>query len=155
MNRVWTFIISKALSDNELSLITEAGTKFVTGWTAHEQKLSATFKIYKNRIIIVKVNEEVIGASGCSIDKLTHFIKQLEIEFNIELLNRLLVAYKSGNEVSVVHSSKIKELLQANIINENTIIYNTSVLNQNEFQIWEQPLKNTWLSKYLNSIAIK
>jgi hypothetical protein len=149
MNRVWTFISSKALSNNELNLITESGTKFVNGWTAHEQKLTASFEIYKNRIIVVKVNEEVTGASGCSIDKLTHFIKQLETEFNIELLNRLLVAYKNESEISVVHASKIKELLQTNSINENTIVYNTSVSNQNEFQNWEQPLKNTWLSKYL------
>jgi len=151
MNRVWTFIISKALSDNELSLITEAGIKFVNGWTAHEQKLTASFEIYKNRIIVVKVNEEVTGASGCSIDKLTHFIKHIENEFKVELLNRLLVAYKNGNEISVVHSSKIKELLQTNSIEENTLVYNTAASNQNEFQNWEQPLKNTWLSKYLIS----
>ena len=56
MNRVWTFIISKSLSYDDLSLIGEAGIKFVTGWTAHEQKLTASFEIYKNRIIVVKVN---------------------------------------------------------------------------------------------------
>lgn len=151
MNRIWTFIISKVLSTNELNLIVEAGTKFVNGWTAHEQKLTASFEILKNRIIVVKVNEEVTGASGCSIDKLTHFIKQLETQFNIELLNRLLVAYKNENEVSVAHSTKIKELLQTGIISENTIVYNTAVSNQNEFQNWEQLLKNTWLSKYLIS----
>ncbi len=151
MNRVWTFIISKALSDNELGLISEGGNKFVTGWTAHEQKLTASFEIYKNRIIVVKVNEEVTGASGCSIDKLTHFIKQIETEFNVELLNRLLVAYKTGEEISIVHASKIRELLQTESINENTIVYNTAVSSQNEFQNWEQSLKSTWLSKYLIS----
>ena len=149
MNRAWTYIINKSLSVDELNLITEAGTKFVTSWTAHEQKLMGSFEIYKNQIIIVKVNEEVTSASGCSIDKLTHFIKQIETQFNVELLNRLLIAYKSKDDVSVVHSSKIKELLQTNTINENTIVYNTSISNQNELQNWEQPLKNTWLAKYL------
>ncbi len=149
MNRAWTYIINKSLSVDELNLITEAGTKFVTSWTAHEQKLMGSFEIYKNQIIIVKVNEEVTSASGCSIDKLTHFIKQIETQFNVELLNRLLIAYKIKDDVSVVHSSKIKELLQTNTINENTIVYNTSISNQNELQNWEQPLKNTWLAKYL------
>ncbi len=151
MNRIWTFIISKSLSDNELNIITETGTKFVNGWTAHEQKLTANFEIYKNKIIIVKVNEEATHASGCSIDKLTQFIKQLEVNFNIELLNRLLVAYKKEDEVVIVNSSKIKELLQTNSVSENTIVYNTSVSTQNELQNWEQPLKNTWLAKYLIS----
>ena len=149
MNRIWTFIISKSLSHNELSLLSESGNKFVTGWTAHEQKLTASFEIFKSRIIIVKVNEDVTNASGCSIDKLTQFIKKLEVEFNIELLNRLLVAYENNAEIEVVHSSKIKELIQINTISENTMVYNTSISIQSELQNWQQALKNTWLSKYL------
>ncbi|MEI8136673.1 MAG: ABC transporter ATPase, partial [Bacteroidota bacterium] len=119
------------------------------GWTAHEQELTATFDIIKNKIIVAKVNENITSASGCSIDKLTHFIKDAEKQFNIELLNRLLVAYKSGDEIEIVHASKIKELLEKNIINENTLIYNTAAGNRDELLKWEQPLKNTWLNKYL------
>ena len=151
MNRVWTYIIDKSLSVNELNLIIDEGNNFVASWTAHEQKLTGSFEIYKNQIIVVKVNEEITNASGCSIDKLTHFIKKIESEFNLELLNRLLVAYKNNDDIFITHASKIKELLQANTINENTIVYNTSISSQNELQNWEQPLKNTWLSKYLIS----
>jgi len=149
MSRVWTYIISKALSTQELNSLQEAGNAFVMGWTAHEQQLTASFEIFKNKIIIVKVNEEVTGASGCSIDKLTRFIKDAEKQFNIELLNRLIVAYKNEDTVEVVHSSKIKELLTENKISENTSVYNTSILTQEELKNWEQPLKATWLSKYL------
>ena len=39
-------------------------------------------------------------------------------------------------------------LLAENKISENTIVYNTSVSDQKEFNNWEQELKNTWLSKY-------
>ena len=149
MNRAWTFIISKTLSKEEINSLTDAGNKFVLGWTAHEQQLSGSFEIIKEKIIVVKVNEEVTNASGCSIDKLTRFIKETEKQFNIELLNRLLVAYKKDDTIEVVHSSKIRELLAQNLISENTIIYNTSILTQNELNNWEQPLKETWLSKYL------
>ncbi|MDO9001097.1 MAG: hypothetical protein Q7W45_15135 [Bacteroidota bacterium] len=149
MNRAWTFIISKSLSRDELNSLTELGNNFVLGWTAHEKQLTASFEIFKDKIIIVKVNEDVAGASGCSIDKLTRFVKDAETKFNIELLNRLLVAYKSGEEIEIVHSSKIKELLEQNKISENTIIFNTASNNQNELNNWEQELKNTWLVKYL------
>lgn len=149
MNRAWAFIISKTLSKEELNSLTEAGTKFVLGWTAHEQQLTASFEIIKEKIIVVKVNEEVTNASGCSIDKLTRFIKDTEKQFGIELLNRLLVAYKKENTIEVVHATKIKELLEQNLISESTIVYNTSVNNQNDLKNWEQELKNTWLNKYL------
>ncbi|MCE3225841.1 MAG: transporter ATPase [Bacteroidetes bacterium] len=149
MNRAWTYIISKELSPEQLQAIREAGEDFVKGWTAHEQQLTGHFSIEGNRIIVVKVNEDVHGASGCSIDKLTRFVKQLESTFSIELMNRLLVAYKNNNAISVVHSSKIKELLAEGKITEDTLVYNTSLSNQEELQNWEQPLKKTWLSKYL------
>lgn len=148
MDRVWTFIISKTLSKEELNSLNELGNKFVLGWTAHEQQLTASFEIIGDKIIIVKVNENVTEASGCSIDKLTRFIKETEKQFSIELLNRLLVAYKTNTGIEIVHSSKIKELLAENKISENTIVYNTSVSDQKEFNNWEQELKNTWLSKY-------
>ena len=149
MDRVWTFIISKTLSKEELNSLNDLGNKFVLGWTAHEQQLTASFEIIGDKIIVVKVNENVTEASGCSIDKLTRFIKETEKLFSIELLNRLLVAYKTNTGIEIVHSSKIKELLAENKISENTIVYNTSVSNQKEFNNWEQELKNTWLSKYL------
>lgn len=152
MNRVWAYTISRELSDVELNQLLKEGRNFATGWTAHEQQLSAGFEIYKNRIIVVKVNEEVTGASGCSIDKLTRFVKEAEQAYGVELMNRLLVAYKNGNAVEVVHSSKIKEMLLKGIMNENTIIYNTSVANETELQNWEQPLKSSWLSKYLQTV---
>lgn len=149
MNKVWTYIISAPLGDVELDQLLKAGITFVEHWTAHDVKLNAEFKIVKKRIVVVKVNEDVTNASGCSIDKLTRFIKLTETLFGIELLNRFLVAYKNQDAIEVVHATKIKELLQQGVISENTLVYNTSVANETEYTQWEQPLKNTWLSKYL------
>lgn len=149
MNRAWTYIISRVLNDSELEQINVAGKHFVKTWTAHEQQLVADFSIFNKRIIIVRVNEDVTNASGCSIDKLTRFIKEIEVNFQVELLNRMLVAYQTGEAIEVVHVSKIKNLITEQLISENTIIYNTAVANDNELQEWEQPLKTTWLNKYL------
>ncbi len=150
MNRVWTYVISRELNGNELNQLIESGKIFVNSWTAHDTKLSASFEVFKNRIIVVKVNESIHNASGCSIDKLARFIKESETKFSVELLNRFQIAYQKSNEVEVVHSSKIKELLEQKKITEESIIYNTSVANENDFANWEQPLKYTWLNKYLN-----
>lgn len=145
-------MISKALSPEAQQQLQAAGNAFVNGWTAHENKLTASFGILGGRILIVKVNEDVSGASGCSIDKLTRFIKEVETSFGIELLNRFLVAYKTDAGIEVTHSSKIKELLAQQQITENTIVYNTAAANEYELAAWEQPLKATWLNKYLEKI---
>ena len=94
------------------------------------------------------MDEEKFGASGCSIDKQLKFIKELEQKFSIELLNRLLVAYKnrSGN-IEVVSPSRIKELFEAGEINADTIIFNPAVSNTTELENnFEIPLKESWLN---------
>jgi hypothetical protein len=149
MNKVWTYIISAELTASQQEELLQKGQAFVQGWTAHENKLQADFSIIKNRIIVIRVNEDVHGASGCSIDKLLRFIKEMQMDFNIELLNRLLVAYKGFDKIEVVHASKINELLNTGVLTPTTIIYNTSVSNQEEFANWETPFQETWLKKYL------
>jgi len=149
MNKVWTYVISRELSDAELSELITKGTAFVNSWTAHENKLKAEFSIFKNRIIVIRVNEDVHGASGCSIDKLLRFIKEMQTQFNIELLNRLLVAYEGQQKVEVLTSAKISDLLQQGVLSASTIVYNTSVANEDELSNWAKPLQETWLKKYL------
>jgi hypothetical protein len=150
MNRAWTYVISSQLSDAELEQLEKAGQTFVHSWTAHENQLSAEFTIYKKRIIIVKVNENVNDASGCSIDKLTRFIKVSESMFGTELLNRQMVAYKKNDTVQVTPAAKVKDLLLSGDLNEDTIVFNTALATDKELDNWQQPLKNTWLNKYLS-----
>lgn len=149
MKKVWAYTIGKELNETELHLLTSAGQNFVSSWTAHENKLSAEFSIYKNRIILVKVDEAVYNASGCSIDKLVRFIKTLESDFKVELLNRLLVPYQHDDKIEVIPTSVFREKLNAKQLDENTQVYITSVSDEKELLGWQQPVKNTWLSKYL------
>jgi len=150
MNRTWTFVISKSLTEQQLQELLGAGNSFVKGWTAHDAQLSASFEVFRNRIIIVKVNEDVHAASGCSIDKLTRFIKEIEQRFEIQLMNRLLVAFEDKNGIlNVSSASEIRTRLENGEVSTETLVYNTSVADEQQLQNWLQPLKNTWLNKYL------
>ncbi len=128
---------------------------FLDGWNAHGTSLASEHEIRNNRFLIIKVDEEKFGASGCSIDKQVKFVKELEQKFSIELLNRLLVAYKSNSgKVEVVSASKIKELFASGEINENTIIYNPSISTSAELETsFEIPLKKSWLNEKYNLVA--
>lgn len=151
-DRIWIYTISKNLSSEQLADINNRCQIFVSGWTAHDVSLDASFDIYKNRFLIFKVNEDKYNASGCSIDKQLRFVKELEQTFSIELLNRLLVAYESNDEVVVVKQSQIAELLASKEINENTLVFNNTITESKDLDSnWKQALNKTWLSKYLIS----
>jgi hypothetical protein len=152
--RIWIYTLSNELSNEQLVDFKNRCRNFVTNWTAHDVSLDASFELYENRLLIIKVNEDKYNASGCSIDKQVRFVKELEKAFSIELLNRLLVAYESNNQVEVIKASQVKDLLANKTINENTLVFNNTVTQSSELDTnWKQPLKATWLSRYLTTNA--
>lgn len=149
---IWIYTLSNQLTTEQLIDFNDRCQIFVTGWTAHDVSLDASYELYKNRLLIFKVNEDKYNASGCSIDKQVRFVKELEKLFSIELLNRLLVAYENNSEVEIVKSSQLPDLLASKTINENTIVFNNTITQSSELNSnWKQPLHKTWLSKYLIS----
>jgi hypothetical protein len=153
MEKIWIYVLSAELSSEKLPEFLANCKTFVDSWTAHNQKLNASFELYKNRLLIMKVDESAYNASGCSIDKLVRFVQLQEKEFNIELLNRFLMAMEVNYNLMIVHSSKIKELLSQQIINEHTPVFDTAVTSSELLKDWKKPLKNTWLCKYLPNLS--
>ena len=147
--KIWIYTLSKELDETQRAHLLKNCEGFVGSWTAHDQPLTGSFELYKNRLLIMKVDESAYNASGCSIDKLQRFIQQQEKEFNVELLNRLLIALEVDNEILIVHSTKIKDLLSQSVIKESTFVYDTSVSSSLQMKDWKKPLKNTWLNKFL------
>ena len=148
--RIWVYTLSNKLNNEQLVDFKNRCQNFVSGWTAHDVSLDASFDLYQNRLLIFKVNEDKYNASGCSIDKQVRFVKELEQMFSVELLNRLLVAYENNNQVEVTKASQVKELLASNIISANTLVFDNAITQSSELDTkWKQPLQATWLAKYL------
>lgn len=150
--RIWIYTLSKELTNEQLADFKIKCLEFVNSWTAHDVKLDASYELVNNRLLIFKVNEDSYNASGCSIDKQVRFIKEQEQFFNIELLNRMLVAYEQNSELQITNQSKIKELLLAGEITKNTLIYDNTITSSNSLLLaWKVPLYKTWLSKYVTN----
>lgn len=156
MQKLWIYTLSEKLTEEQEMDLKNRCQTFVSGWTAHDVSLDASFELYKHRLLIFKVDETKYAASGCSIDKQLRLVKELEQAFSVELLNRLLVAYDTSSSTSidetieVVKASQIKELLANGIISEDTLVYDNAITNSNELNTaWKKPLHQTYLAKYL------
>ncbi len=150
--RVWVYQSNTILNDEQIKHITEQGDLFINQWSAHGASLKASFDILYSRFIIIAVDEQQAMASGCSIDKSVQFMKQLESQFQINLFDRLKIAYKNElNTISVVSLNEFEQLAKEKKINENTIVYNNMVSTKSAFdKEWEVEAKNSWQKKYLN-----
>ena len=91
------------------------------------------------------VDESLAGASGCSIDKSVHFIKQLEQHYSIDLFDRMTFTYKDGDQVKTAPRDEFAALYQAEKINDTTLVFDNLIKNKGEFEEqWLKPLGESW-----------
>ena len=100
-----------------------------------------------SQFLIIFANEKQAEASGCSIDRSVHFIKNLEQEYSISLLNRTLVAYKVDDEDEIVTlpQEEFIGLVAQGTLNKNTIVFNNLVTTKQDLETkWQVPIKKRW-----------
>ncbi len=147
--RLWVYQSSKELNLEEIEKINALGTQFINQWSAHGASLKASFDVLYNRFIVIAVDEKQANASGCSIDKSVNFMKELEKTFNIQLFDRLQVAYKNtNNKIATCSYSEFEKMAKEGIVSKETVVFNNMVTTKNAFEKeWEVPAKNSWQSR--------
>jgi len=144
-SRVWVYQADRKLSDREVQQIQNELDSFTTSWAAHNNQLKAKGEVRYNRFLILTVDESQAGASGCSIDKSVRFIKDMQQQFNISLLDRFNLAYREGSEVLSAPRHVFEDLIKAGRIGTESIVFNNMVQNLKELQTkWEVPFKDSW-----------
>lgn len=148
--RVWVYQSGRVLTEVEVDSLKEEGAKFISGWSAHGAELKASFDILYNRFIVIGVDEGQAQASGCSIDKSVGFMKQLEKEFNLSLLDRMQVAFKEEDKIISCSLNDFEKLADQGKVNETTIVFNNMISTKSGFDSeWQVPLKKSWQSRVL------
>ena len=103
--RLWVFTSPVPL---DTALIHPALQTFVQSWTAHRQDLRASGALYQGHFILLAVDESQTAASGCSIDKATHFVQDLGQSLNLNLLEKRRYFYRNGDQsINAVDSQTI------------------------------------------------
>jgi hypothetical protein len=149
-SRLWVYQSNRPFSKSEIEFIAKSLTAFCQSWEAHGQPLATSFKIEYDQFVILAVNENVYGASGCSIDGSVRVLKSIQDEIGNDLLDRS-VAFLLNEKVVLYSIAETKAQLTSGTISGDEITFNNSVSSKKEFlQNWKVSTKNsTWLAKYL------
>lgn len=88
--RLWTYIASKPLSNEEVQSANSILSAFVNDWTSHGDTIHGTFGwIGSHAIVIASPTSQSL--SGCGIDQNISAIRAIEEAIGIRLLDRNLV----------------------------------------------------------------
>ena len=154
-SRVWVYQSDKELSDQQAQQVAVQLNDFAAQWTAHNHQLKAKAEVRYNRFLILIVDESQAGASGCSIDKSVNFIKSLEQQLGINLLDRFNLAYKEGEKVLSAPRHEFEQMLKDKKINANTIVFNNLVQDLQQLETkWEVPFKSSWHAQLFGDLVV-
>ena len=143
--RVWIYQAQQALPANKIAEIRQHIANFTTSWVSHNNQLRAFGDIYHDQFIVLMVDESLAGASGCSIDKSVHFIKQIEQHYGVDLFDRMTFTYKDGETVKSAPRMEFAELYKMGKINDTTLVFDNLVKTKGDFAAnWVKPLGESW-----------
>ncbi|WP_433902318.1 ABC transporter ATPase [Sphingobacterium puteale] len=145
MKRIWIYQADRILTEQESQQISVELTAFAEQWKVHGKPLSASAELRDNLFIILKVDEDVAAASGCSVDSSVRFLKGIEEKYHVQLFDRMQFAYKSVNGVAVVNRSGFEKLLAAGEINDHTLVFDNTITYEHQLEnAWAVPFKESW-----------
>lgn len=144
-SRVWIYQADRVLTPQEVVQIQQKLDAFTSQWLAHGHELLALGEIRYNQFIILSVDEQQAGATGCSIDKSVKLMLELEIEFKINLFDRFIIAYRDGKEIITCNREEFETRLHSGQITADTIVFNNLISTRKALETnWEIPIKNSW-----------
>ncbi|NNE29751.1 MAG: hypothetical protein HKN16_08940 [Saprospiraceae bacterium] len=149
-SRVWIYQSDKRFSDELVEKLNAQLASFAENWTSHNRQLFSFAKVFDNTFVVLMVDETMAGASGCSIDKSVHFIQSLEREFEISLMNRKILTYKSDGEIQFSDLNDFSTLYKEGKISDDTLVFDTLIKTKGDFENhWVKPLHSSWHKRFV------
>ena len=147
-SKVWIYQSNRQLTNEEVNAIQQTLNGFTEQWKAHGHQLNAKAEILYNFFIVFYVDERTAGVTGCSIDASVRIMKQLELDYNVDLFNRFNIAYKVGDKVIVTGKEDFETLVNIKAVGPQTIVFNNLVQTLQEFETkWEVSFEQSWHNK--------
>lgn len=148
-SRIWIYQSNRKFSDEEVQEIEKELLDFTTQWAAHATPLQASFSVKYNRFVILVVDQDVHPASGCSIDASVRIIQQFEQKYQVDLMDKMNVTYKSGDFIAYKTLMDFKKMVKEKAVSAQTIVFNNLVNDLGEFNdFWEVPASESWHSRF-------
>ena len=149
-SRIWIYQSNDEFTEYDIDIINKKSDIFVANWTAHNKELQASYKILNNRFLVIAVNEEFNPIGGCSIDYSLQLLKDISNSINKNLLDRLIVNYRTGSLIKSITLKDLKNNLKNGSISSETVIFNMTVSTKKELlNNFEIKLSSSWLSKFI------
>jgi hypothetical protein len=147
-SKVWIYQSNQPIDAAVAENIRADVKQFVSGWTAHSEKVIADADVLFNYFIVLVADENAVKVSGCSIDSSVRFIQLLEEKYQLNLFDRFYTVYVNNNEVKGADKVSLQHLIDEGTLTADTLVFNNLIQHVAQLQNeWLLPLKQSWHSR--------
>ena len=151
-SRVWVYQSSRLFSIDEAFQIEKILSDFVANWASHGAKVKGYANLFFGRFVVFMADETATGVSGCSTDGSVKVVKHISSTFNVDLFDRLMLAFIVKEKVEQLPLSQLAYAFQNNFITADTLYFNNVVLTKKQLESqWIIPVKESWLAGKLDA----
>ncbi|CAM1363661.1 ABC transporter ATPase [Tenacibaculum litoreum] len=149
-SRVWVYQSDREFTQEEIEFISAKALLFIDNWTRHGDDLKGSFTIKYNQFLVLGVDENFNNVSGCSIDASVRFIQELEKELELDLMDKMNVSFKDGDNINIVKLPEFQNFAKEQKITAETVVFNNMVNTKEDFEKkWEVPANKSWHARFL------
>lgn len=144
--RLWLYVSSRPLSDDEASRIETRMRGFADDWSSHGRPVLGVVELADNRLLGIGALVPDADISGCGIDKSVHQLEELGSQMGIEWVAGLSIAYRSGEAIEVVPRPVFRRLVRTGEVGAETTILDLSLTTVGDLvdRGIERPLGESW-----------
>lgn len=151
-SRVWVYQSSRAFSIAEALQLEEQLESFSKEWNSHGSSVKSYSNLFFGQFIVMMADETHVKVGGCSTDSVFRYIKNLEKDYNVQLLDRQTLAFIVKEKIQLIPLAHVNYSIEHNYITPDTLYFNNTILTKKELlNNWIIPVKNSWLAKRIPS----
>lgn len=153
-SRVWIYQCSRMLRLQEALQAEALMEDFVANWNSHGAPVKGYANLLFGQFVVLMADETATGVSGCSTDSSVRMIREMEKLFNVNMFDRLTLAFLVKDKVEMLPMSQVQYAIEKNFLTPHTIYFNNLVANKKELlDNWMIPISDSWLKSKLTALV--
>ena len=146
----WIFSLQDRLTPEAKEQLQKVLYLFTSQWKSHGTPVEGLIQIKRDQFVIAQADPSVARPSGCSIDSLRRGVDQILKNHGLPTFEPAFVGYENASgETAFVDFRHVSQYVKEGKLTSETTIFDNTLSQSDDLHLWEKPMKDTWLKRYL------
>jgi hypothetical protein len=146
--KVWVYVSKTIFNANQKKIISKLSLSFLSDWKSHGEQVKGSVNVIENCFLLISAEVTSDTMCGRAVDSNVRFVKEIEKQTELNLLDRMTVAYRTKDDsINITSFSTLKSQIENNNDLDLKSVFNPMVSTKKEFlSSFEEPFEKSWIA---------